>query len=957
MSVNSLSSKHEVASKPNPSKSYTQSSPKRSRNRSMFMVDPSNSSFSSWIPSASSNVYYFSNLSTTHNVLSSLVTVDDDQYLELNDPSRKDNQSLEETLTGVTTIHRTKKFKGSNLGYNRRRYASIANQKSYFKTRPTLPTPNSPVSVSHLESQIPKMSLKSTLPGSDTSAKTTVSEKSAEISSGHPQLDSQEQGPTTIKRSLKRRFKPVQKAAIPVPERPATSRASSIIDSEPGLTITQDHNTLLNALKLPASFSTPRKRCTSSTLNPAYRKGLDVVTGHRASSVNSIHMHGSISQYSEEIMSHQQKMLHSRAAEIKGLKATIAGLELDKQVSENETSKLHNRVLDLEAQLDTLTLQLEKETARSDGHHKEVTGLQEKLNRDVLAKEQELQKRIKECHKRFEFQLRKTDEGFTATIHKLQQAQSKTVAECTTKLARQAEENKIHAANAKSLTQKNNELSQTVSDLENVVAHKEDKITESESLLKKMESQLAAYKNDVFRYKEIIYSNQLSSADQQNQLQDELQDARSQILVLNEELRNTNQHVVETHVSLIKEESLRRKLHNQVQDMKGNLRVYCRVRPLLASEEAALAAQDPSDRGALIDLEFPDSDADGQQLCLKTHKLSATNRPITDTHSFEFDKVFGPKDTTGTVFKDVSELIQSAVDGYSVCIFAYGQTGSGKTYTMTQPGKGIVAQAIEQLFQARDKMCALGWDYEMTGQVLEIYNEKMYDLLARDGNNNSGDLSQKLSIKHCHDTRTTTVQGLSEVPLASPQQTAGLLAHASKTRSTAATDRNEHSSRSHSIFVIRLCGVHVGNKELDIPATRERRQGVLNLVDLAGSERLSLSKAQEERVKETQAINKSLSSLVDVISAMANNCNGPAVSRGCFPNRPNTPIKEIGPGAAQSQFFIPFRNSKLTHFLQYSLSGNAKTLMLVNVSPFKEHEQETLRSLRFASMANRTKIR
>lgn len=951
MSADSSSSRLAVASKPNSSKSYTQSSPKRSRNRSIFMVDPSNSSFSSWLPSASSNVYYFSNLSTTHNVLSSLVTVDDDQYLELNDPSRKDNQSLEETLTGVTPTYRKKKFKGSSLGYTGRRYASIANQKSY-KTIPVLPTPNSPVSVSHLESQIPKMSLKSTLSGSDTSVQTTVSETSAELSSSHSQSDSQEQGPKPFKHSLKRRFKPVQ-AIIAAPEHPDTSRASSIIDSETGLTTPQDQTTLLNALKLSTSFSTPRKRCTSNTLNPAYRKGLDVGPGHRASSVNSIHLHGSISQYSEEIMSHQQKMLYSQAAEIKGLKATIANHELDKQVSENETSKLHNRVLDLEAQLDTMALQIEKEKACSDSHHKKVTGLQEQVNSAVLAKEQELQNTIKECRQTFESQLCEKDAGYTATIHNLQQVQSKTVADYTAKLARQSEENEIRAANAKVLEQKNRELSQTVSDLENVVSDKENTITECENLLKEMESQLAAYKHDVSRYKELVYSNQLSSADQQNQLQDELRDARSQILVLKDELRTTNRHVVETRVCLIKEESLRRKLHNQVQDMKGNLRVYCRVRPLLASEEASLESQNPSGHSALIDLEFPDSDADGQQLCLKTHKLSATNRPITDTHSFEFDKVFGPKDTTGTVFKDVSELIQSAVDGYNVCIFAYGQTGSGKTYTMTQPGEGIVDQSIEQLFQARDKMRALGWDYEMTGQVLEIYNEKLYDLLAR----HSGALSQKLSIKHCHDTRTTTVQGLSEVPLASPQQTAGLLAHASKTRSTAATDRNEHSSRSHSIFVIRLCGVHVGNKELNIPATRERRQGVLNLVDLAGSERLSISKAQEERVKETQAINKSLSSLVDVISAMANNYNGPAGSRGSFPNRPNTPVKEIGPGAGQSPFFVPFRNSKLTHLLQYSLSGNAKTLMLVNVSPFKEHEQETLRSLRFASMANRTKIR
>ncbi|CAI4212922.1 unnamed protein product [Parascedosporium putredinis] len=146
-----------------------------------------------------------------------------------------------------------------------------------------------------------------------------------------------------------------------------------------------------------------------------------------------------------------------------------------------------------------------------------------------------------------------------------------------------------------------------------------------------------------------------------------------------------------------------------------------------------------------------------------------------------------------------------------------------------------------------------------------------------------------------------------------------MLAEAQNNRTVAATKANERSSRSHSVFILRLVGEN--------SATGERCEGTLNLVDLAGSERLKHSQVEGDRMRETQNINKSLSCLGDVIDA-------------------------LGRGSAH----VPYRNSKLTHLLQYSLGGNSKTLMFVMVSPLEAHLKETLTSLRFAAKVHNTHI-
>lgn len=245
-------------------------------------------------------------------------------------------------------------------------------------------------------------------------------------------------------------------------------------------------------------------------------------------------------------------------------------------------------------------------------------------------------------------------------------------------------------------------------------------------------------------------------------------------------------------------------------------------------------------------------------------------------------------------------------------IFAYGQTGSGKTHTMSSLD-GMIPRAVSQIYKAANDLKSKGWEYTMEGSFLEIYCENMRDLLASRGT------PAKLDIKHDEKKKSTQVDGLTTVKLDSPSRVDDILELAARNRTVAATAANERSSRSHSVFMLALEGKNEG--------TGERSRGVLNLIDLAGSERLNHSHAVGDRLKETQAINKSLSCLADVIYALGND-----------------------------QSHIPYRNSKLTYLLQYSLGGNSKTLMFVNVSPLKEHVGETLCSLRFATKVNSTQI-
>jgi len=385
--------------------------------------------------------------------------------------------------------------------------------------------------------------------------------------------------------------------------------------------------------------------------------------------------------------------------------------------------------------------------------------------------------------------------------------------------------------------------------------------------------------------------------------------------ILMARIEERDRRISELEEQLVSGDQVRRALHNRIQELRGNVRVYVRTRPFLPNDGAA--------RHSSIDI-LPDGES-----------LTIQGKNVGEGHGFKFDKVFAPSTGQDVVFDEVSEFVQSALDGYNVCLFSYGQTGSGKTHTMQGSGngamRGIIPRAVAKILSQVAMMQSQRWTFTMKASFLEIYNEDLRDLLVMmnsDGSMKSRDArtATKLSIKRNAEGKSF-VDGINMVDIDVENKINGLtqleavIAAASRARSVATTKMNAQSSRSHSVFMLHLYG---SNEESGTVV-----QGALNLCDLAGSERLDRSGAASDarRLKETQAINKSLSCLGDVFTSLANGSK-----------------------------HIPFRNSKLTYLLQDCLSGDGKALMFVNLSPTIESSNESLCSLRFAQRVNQVEL-
>jgi kinesin family protein C1 len=303
---------------------------------------------------------------------------------------------------------------------------------------------------------------------------------------------------------------------------------------------------------------------------------------------------------------------------------------------------------------------------------------------------------------------------------------------------------------------------------------------------------------------------------------------------------------------LVHEETLRRILFNQVQELKGNIRVMCRVRPPSTDEKE------------VAKIAFPDTDKEGKELEIQgPEEVSSLGKVTRKPNAFTFDRVFGPASSNEEVFGEISQLVQSALDGYNVCIFCYGQTGSGKTHTMSSKD-GMIPRATHMIYGKARGLEEKGWKYAMEGSFVEVYNEEIHDLLGSEKEFKDG--KKKHEIRHDEARKQTVVTGLKTVPLDSADTVELMLKQADNNRSVAATLSNSRSSRSHSVFILKLLGRN--------ERTGETSEGTLNLVDLAGSERLKSSGAEGDRMKETQNINKSLSCLGDVIGALGSGKEG-----------------------------------------------------------------------------------
>jgi hypothetical protein len=278
-------------------------------------------------------------------------------------------------------------------------------------------------------------------------------------------------------------------------------------------------------------------------------------------------------------------------------------------------------------------------------------------------------------------------------------------------------------------------------------------------------------------------------------------------------------------------EQQRRKLHNAIQDLKGQVRVFCRVRPQTATEKL----EEDSEMLRVLDGDCVES-------------------PLTG--AFFFNGVFAPG-TQEVIFDECKDLAQSAVDGHNVTIFSYGQTGAGKTFTMygTPREEGLATRMADELFNVLDGLRD-SYTFEVEGSIAEIYNNGLFDLSNPDGRR----LIERPKLRQGKEGHVQ-IDDLSQWKVSNGKHLKELIEHGFTLRSAAETVMNDQSSRSHLILTVKLVRTD--------KATGEARTSKMVFCDLAGSERLKKTEAVGTRKKEAIEINKSLAALGDVIEAVA----------------------------------------------------------------------------------------
>lgn len=308
-----------------------------------------------------------------------------------------------------------------------------------------------------------------------------------------------------------------------------------------------------------------------------------------------------------------------------------------------------------------------------------------------------------------------------------------------------------------------------------------------------------------------------------------------------------------------------------------------------------------------------------------------------DQHLIEssFDKVFTPNVQQAEVYEFIAPVVHNVVKGFNASIFAYGQTGSGKTYTMfgseweqnvgrrrgphsldNPVSHGVIPRAVQQLFQDLAVDMDRGHSFTVLCSFVQIYNERVFDLLQDDSH------SQPLSIRE-DALFGIFVEGLAEYVVQTPTDCLLLIKRGDRNRAIRATKMNAMSSRSHSIFQLKLEGEKANKKGM-------LKRAKLNLCDLAGSEKFDKEgEMTKPHIVEMGSINTSLTTLGKVVSLLST------------------------PGSTH----IPYRDSKLTRLLQDSLGGNTSTCFLVTVSPIVDSIDETISTLKFADRAKRVLVR
>ncbi|RDD41994.1 Kinesin-like protein KIF25 [Trichoplax sp. H2] len=423
-----------------------------------------------------------------------------------------------------------------------------------------------------------------------------------------------------------------------------------------------------------------------------------------------------------------------------------------------------------------------------------------------------------------------------------------------------------------------------------------------------------------------------------------------------------------------KEKEKRKMLHNTLVELRGNIRVHCRIRPVLPIDDEY--TDDPSKvksgpKEQVIDW------IDEETIMVKNPRFNADK-------TYEYERVFAQSDPQEAVFNDVAPLLTSLLDGYNVCIMAYGQTGSGKTHTMLgghasfdnndwidielpHAQEGVIPRAARELFRliGEENQKHPHNFHSLEISVAEVYNNSVRDLLniGRKDSSDTRYLEIVTSADGSHD-----VPSLITKPVSNVSDVMAAVMYGMRHRHEDATLVHSHSSRSHLIVTVTITTTINDSQSLQqiktrkksaesrtsqiplspgihLQTTSRRSQSVhysplrlastpsfgslktvvktkLQLVDLAGSECVGMSGVTGSALRETRHINRSLSALADVLGALAEN-----------------------------RTHVPYRNSKLTQMLQDSIGGDAKLLVFLCVSPMKRHLTESMQCLGFGSRA------
>eukprot|EP00730_Choanoeca_flexa_P001208 TRINITY_DN10530_c0_g1_i1.p1 TRINITY_DN10530_c0_g1~~TRINITY_DN10530_c0_g1_i1.p1 ORF type:complete len:1028 (+),score=289.58 TRINITY_DN10530_c0_g1_i1:52-3135(+) len=352
------------------------------------------------------------------------------------------------------------------------------------------------------------------------------------------------------------------------------------------------------------------------------------------------------------------------------------------------------------------------------------------------------------------------------------------------------------------------------------------------------------------------------------------------------------------------------------------IKVAVRVRPFNQREKhgnQVAVVQMPDDKTMTISMEDNETRAFAFDYCYWSHDGYEVDgngclKPLPDSKYASQERLF---DDLG------APMVQSSLDGFNGCIFCYGQTSAGKSYTMLgdQGNPGLIPRICEQLLAAITASSDTPVEHQLTLSMLEIYNERVYDLLS------SSSQLPECRVRQ-HPKQGFFVEGVAKVPVSAYADIEARMQHGIRLRSTAATNMNKTSSRSHMILTLSLKQIFANAAGESTTKTSD-----LHLVDLAGSERVATANTEHVRLKEGTAINQSLSTLGNVISALADKASG------------------------QASVSVPYRNSVLTKLLSNALGGNSKTVMIANISPSSLNYDESLSTLRFADRAKQIRCR